>query len=120
MADSRDTKVNPTPADQQTAKVTPQSTEVQFTDINAFRADAVEREVFNPDANSAWPGASAQVYVSTHRSGSGSVQIGYDPTLQKSWVRARGGDPESQWGTWTMLEAPSGGGLPEGTTRSGR
>lgn len=64
------------------------------------------REIFDPVAASAWPGASDRIYVSTHRSGpQGAVQIGYDPEHDKSWVRAQAADG-SGWSDWMEVAAP--------------
>jgi hypothetical protein len=60
------------------------------------------REIFDPV--NAWPDASTQVFVSTHRSGSGVFQVGYDPGLAITFVRSLG--PGGNWGNWMALVAP--------------
>lgn len=75
-------------------------------DLDTLTLAGGSREIFDPVTKGAWPGVSSRIYVATHRSGPGGViQVGYDPELDKSFVRALGG-PEERWGEWLAVEVP--------------
>jgi hypothetical protein len=76
-------------------------------DLDTLTLPGSTREIFDPVTKGAWPDVSSRIYISTHRSGpEGVIQIGYDPDLDKSFVRSRSGGEESRWGDWVAIVAP--------------
>ena len=83
--------------------------EIKYFDLDTLTlANSSGREIFNPESKSAWPDASDRVYVQTTAANRthGVIQIGYDPVLDETFVRAHSGVESARWSSWLAVEAP--------------